>query len=204
MTENQKTGFLIGGICLLAIAVIAAPSIYSSFHHRSLLLQLDDPNPAVRVAAIRATEHEGHVDMLMKALQDEDADVRLVAAMHLQRRRAEAAPSIKALIAALKDEHAGVRHEAAVALSAIGAPAAPALVEALTDPDPRVRSGAIVGLGDVARPKDWRKRPPEERALVIPAMEKLLEDDDPEVRQKAAAFLEYFGRSTTKDEPPWR
>jgi HEAT repeat protein len=201
MTENQKTSFLIG-ICLLVGAVIAAPSIYSAFYHRSLLLRLNDPNPAVRVASIRATGYEGHVDMLMKALRDEDADVRLVAAMHLRGRRAEAVPSIKALIAALKDEHAGVRHEAAVSLSAVGAPAAPALVEALTDPDPRIRSGAIIGLGDVARPKGWRKRPPEERALVIPVMEKLLEDDDPEVRRKAAAFLEYFGRSTTEDEPP--
>jgi len=152
--------------------------------------RLDDPNPAVRVAAIRATGYEGHVEVLANALQDEDADVRLVAAMHLKRRGSAAAPIIKDLIAVLKDEHRGVRREAAEALSFIGAPTAPALVEALANPDPRVRAAAIIGLGD--RPKDWRKRSPEELALVLPALKKLLKDDDPEVRRRAAKLLEHL------------
>jgi HEAT repeat protein len=166
-------------------------------------LRLDDPNPAVRVAAIRATGYEGHVEMLMKALQDEDADVRLVAAMHLQRRRAEAAPSAKALLmASVKEDHAGVRREAAAALRAIGAAAEPTLIEALGDPNPRVRAKAARALSVVAfmqpeRPPSVKEWPPstDELASAAVALEKVLQDEDAEVRENAADSLAYIRRA---------
>jgi HEAT repeat protein len=193
MSENQKTALLVAGICVVIVAVIAIPLINSDLGHRSSRLRLDDPNPAVRVAAIRATGREGYVDVLANALQDEKADVRLIAAMYLQGRGSAAAPITQALISALKDEHAGVRRQAAEALSAIGAPAAPPLVKALSDPNPFVRAGAALGLSDVAHPKDFRRRSPEERALVIPALEKLLTDESPEVRRNVQKALKDIG-----------
>src|SRR5579885_2898588 len=116
----------------------------------------------------------------------------MVAAMYLASRREEAGPSAKALVALLKDKHEGVRREAVTALSAIGAPAAPALVEALADPDPGVRNAALDGLGNIGRPKEERLRSPEERALVISALQRLRRDDDPHVRQKAIMLLRYL------------
>src|SRR5262249_35933617 len=121
--------------------------------------------------------------------------VRLLAAMYLAGRREEAGPSVKALVALLKDKHEGIRREAITALSAIGAPAAPALVEALSDPDPRVRDGALDGLGNIGRPKEERLRSPEERALVISTLQRIMRmDDDANIRQKARALFRYLRR----------
>src|SRR5262245_23335282 len=45
--------------------------------------RLDDPTPANRAAAIRQMSPGGNERALIKALQDEDSDVRLVAVMAL-------------------------------------------------------------------------------------------------------------------------
>ncbi|HWG47142.1 MAG TPA: HEAT repeat domain-containing protein [Gemmataceae bacterium] len=196
MTAHQKNGFRIAGIGLAIAAVLAVPFIYSAFCHRRIRLRLDDPSPAVRVAALRATGYEGNVDLLMKGLQDEDADVRLVAAMQLQRRGAQAAPSARALVvASLKDNHVGVRREAAEALHDIGAAAAPALIEALGDPDPRIRAKAAGALCVVAATS--REQPPSADALASAAvaLENVLHDEDAEVQKNAADSLDYIRRA---------
>jgi HEAT repeat protein len=161
---------------------------------------LDDPNPAVRVAALRAFGWNGNVALSTRALQDEDADVRLVAAMYLPSRKENAELSVKPLIALLKDKHEGVRRAAIEKLSAIGAPAVPALLEALADPDPRVRAGAVEGLGDVGRWKDERHRSQQELAQVIPSLEKLKKDEDSEVRRQAKRILRYLHGQSPDDE----
>ncbi len=189
MKRDRRARLIIWGSVLLVAIAIVVPSVTLAIRHRGPVATLQDPNPAVRIAALRAAGNEGHVDLLIQGLQDEDADVRLISAMYLKRPENATAPIIEALIAALRDKHAGVRREAAESLSYIGAPAAPALVTALADSDPRVRIGAILGLSD--RPKDIRKRSPEERALVIPAMEKLLKDEDLKVRGRAERFLRF-------------
>ena len=206
--EGKRALWFFGRTAALVLPMAAVPILtfslpdgeYTSLPHGGYTATLDDPNPAVRAAAVRATGWHGHVDLLTRALHDEDADVRLVAIMYLRWRREEAGPSAKALIALLKDEHESVRREAIEALSAIGAPAVPALMEALADPDPRVRAGAIEGLGNVGRPKEGRKRSPEERALLIPVLEKLQEDEDPGVRQKAVGLLRHLRRQPRNDE----
>lgn len=197
--ESKRALWFFGRAAALIVPMAAVPILTFTFLYWRHAPTLDDPNPAVRAAAVRATGWEGHVDLLTRGLQDEDADVRLVAAMYLKRRREKAGPSAEALVALLKDKHEGVRREAVEALSAIGVPAAPALVKALADPDARVRAAALDGLGNIGRPKEGRMRPPEERALVIPALERLRRDDDPEVRQKARKLLRYL-RQQPKDE----
>jgi HEAT repeat protein len=196
MTPEGKRamGFFCRAAALL-VPMVAVPILTLIYLNWRPSVSLDDPNPAMRVAAVRSTGSHGDVDLLMRALQDEDADVRLISAMYLAGRREEAGPSVKALVALLKDKHEGIRREAITALSAIGAPAAPALVEALSDPDPRVRDGALDGLGNIGRPKEERLRSPEERALVISTLERLMRtDDDANIRQKARALLRYLRR----------
>src|SRR5262249_47647121 len=108
---------------------------------------LHDPNPAVRVAAIRAC-YRSDPDAVINALQDPDSDVRLVAAMHLGWADPLPAQSAQALVAALKDKHAGVRREVAEALGALGPRATETLAAALRDDHPWARAGAALALSN--------------------------------------------------------
>lgn len=192
--ESKRVLWFFGRAAALIVPMAVVPTLTFTLQNWRHADTLDDPNPAVRAAAVRATGWHGHVELLTQALQDEDADVRLVAAMYLKSRREKAGPSAEALVALLKDKHEGVRREAVEALSAIGFPAVPALVKALADPDPRVRIAALDGLGNIGRPKEERMRPPEERAMVIPVLRRLRRDNDPEVRQKAGELLRYLSQ----------
>ena len=193
--EGKQAIWIFCCAAALLVPMVAVPVLTLTLLYGKPTPSLDDPNPAMRVAAVRATGSHGDVDLLMRALQDEDKDVRLVAAAYLAGRREEAGPSAKTLVSLLKDKHEGVRREASRALSAIGAPAASALVEALSDPDPRVRNAALDGLGDIGRPKEERLRSPEERALVISALQRIMRnDDDANIRQKARALFRYLRR----------
>ncbi len=200
--EVKRAWWLLCRAAALLVPMVAVPILTLTFSNWRPTASLDDPNPAMRVAAVRATGSHGDVDLLTRALQDEDADVRLIAAMYLAGRREEAGPSVKALVALLKDKHEGIRREAITALSAIGAPAAPALVGALSDPDPRVRDGALDGLGNSGRLKDPpRLRSPEERASVLSALERIMRmDDDANIRQKARALFRYLRRQARGED----
>jgi vesicle coat complex subunit len=179
---------VLGGVLIVA-AVVAALVGASVFGQRKALATLDDPNPAVRLAAVRAMSREGNIVPLLKALHDEDADVRLVAVQRLGGPGRNGDTRARALIEALRDPHKGVRREAAEALYFTGSEAVPLLVEALKNPDPHVRGGAALALSDVAAPKDGRPRSTEEANLVIPALEKLTQDEDAEVRRNAEQAL---------------
>ncbi len=72
MKLDRQTRLIICSSTLLVVAGIVTFAI----RYRRAAASLNDPNPAVRVATLRATGYEGHVDLLRKALQDEDADVR--------------------------------------------------------------------------------------------------------------------------------
>src|SRR5262245_41325689 len=160
------------------------------FWNRRPSARWQDMSPAMRVAAIRDTRATPDVDLLLQALTDEDTDVRLVAVMHLRGLESRGAEIARALIEALKDSHAGVRREAAESLSKIGPESGPALTEAPKDPNPRVRAGAALALGDIGSVMGMgRVRPDGEARRIEPLLQKLLEDDDPEVRQNAAHTL---------------
>jgi len=158
---------------------------------------LKDKDPAMRVAALRAMRWHGDVNLLIGALRDENADVRLLAAEYLDgpgpqlgEFDPEGEKRAAALVGALKDPHAGVRRMAAESLCLIGPESAPALIQALTDPDPRVRAGAALALGDVGVYKVKRGRAPDEVQTITPLLNKLLTDKDAEVRRNAAHTLE--------------
>lgn len=130
MTAEGKRALLISCYAAaLFVPIIAVPWITLSLPDWRNAPTLDDPNPAVRVAALRAIGSRGHVDLLIRGLQDEDADVRYVAAVELPARGRDAGSHVKELIALLKDEHKHVRGAAIGTLNAIGVPANPALLE---------------------------------------------------------------------------
>ena len=153
-----------------------------------------DENPAVRATAIRAMGWYGDANLLIEALRDENADVRLLAAQHLGGEGPQGERRAAALVDALKDPHAGVRRVAAESLCSIGSESAPALIKALTDPDPRMRAGAALSLGDVGMDRESRQRAPNEVQTITPLLNKLLDDEDAEVRRNAAGALEVLIR----------
>jgi HEAT repeat protein len=153
-----------------------------------------DPNPAVRVAAIRALGWHEDASFLIPALRDENADVRLMAAMRLGGAGAGGTERAKALVEALDDPHLGVRREASEALCSIGPKSGPVLCRALGDPRPRVRAGAARALSGAGCGNDGRQRAPGERDTALPLLRKLLADEDAEVRDNAATALQRIAR----------
>jgi HEAT repeat protein len=193
----------------LVLAFLAVGAVFWWVQSRKdeVAARLKDPSPAVRVAAIREADRTPDEDLLIAALSDEDADVRLVAAQRLRGHGPEAAKRARALIVALKDEHAGVRREAAESLYWMGPGSGPALIGALNDPNPRVRAGAALALGDVGAIMGvQREREPGEADAVRPLLTHLLSDEDVEVRRNAARTLKVLARQGPEVEtsPPPR
>jgi HEAT repeat protein len=182
---------------LLVLALVAARLLSAHLGTADAAARLKDPNPAVRVAAIRDAPGAVSADLLLAALKDPDADVRLVAAQHLGYRGDER--NLRALVEALGDPHAGVRREAAEALCLIGAPAVPLLCEALQSPDPHVRAEAAIALSNVAQPKTPRGRDKAELDTVLPLLRSLLKDEDADVRRNAELTLKDLSRHMQRD-----
>lgn len=183
-------------VVLLALALGAAAVLSARRDTANAAAMLQDPSPAVRVAAIRDSHERLPDHLLIEALKDADADVRLVAA---QRLRGQDETTIRALIASLGDRHAGVRREAAESLCLIGAPAVPLLCEALKSPDPHVRAEAAVALSNVAQPKTPRGRDKAELDTVLPLLRSLLKDEDADVRRNAERTLQDLSRHVRRD-----
>jgi HEAT repeat protein len=86
---------------------------------------------------------------LMKALGDNDADVRAWSAQAIGDIGPDAAEAVPALIALLRNQDVGSRNSAAIALRGIGPEAKsalPALREALSDPNKDVRRFAAAAI----------------------------------------------------------
>jgi HEAT repeat protein len=182
--KSRRAVFVVA-VVLIAVAVV---TLWVVIRSRRLDAELHDPSPAVRLAAVRTLDRNADVDLLIAALKDDDADVRLVAAWRLGGTPGPAEKRVSALIEALKDRHAGVRRAAAESLWSIGPASGPALIAALKDPNPRLRAGAIFALQSEYH-KEERKRAPGEVEAIRPLLEDLLHDDDPEVRRNAEKFL---------------
>jgi HEAT repeat protein len=190
-----KGGATWATVLLVLVLLVAGARWVARLGAANTAARLKDPSPAVRVAAIRDSQERIPDDLLIEALKDEDADVRLVAARYLHGRNDS---SIRALLDALRDKHAGVRRQAAESLCEIGAPAVPRLCEALNDPDPRVCAGAALALSDVAGPKGGRQRDQAELDTVIPLLRALLKDEDAEVRRNAERALKELSWHATR------
>ncbi len=116
---------------------------------------LDDENPAVRAAAVRSLPLRGNEERLIAALEDENADVRLLAAGRLGGATEKRAEGIAALVGALKDPHAGVRRQAVWSLEAM--------------------------LSNGKEPTPWAEQV---RPIILEALDRQAKDADPEVRRR--------------------
>lgn len=161
-----------------------------------LIAELDDEDPAVRVAACYFLGLVGRFDgplssvaeeAILRALTDEDKCVRSAAAYALGLSSPSADKAVPALRAALDDEALAVRHEAAWALNQHGwevAAAAETLGRDLKDERSavwRIFSARELGHFDAETPG------------VVPALIEALKDEDERVRQAVAEALGEMG-----------
>ncbi|GHH78283.1 fumarate reductase/succinate dehydrogenase flavoprotein-like FrdA [Streptomyces sulfonofaciens] len=144
---------------------------------------LDDPDVAVRIAAVRALVSVDASESLTHAVSDPSREVRVATAKALatlasSTARAEPAPAA-ALGRLTRDSDALVRGAAFEGLAAAGCSreTAAAAVDALADPAWQVRRGAATALGSA----------PDEEA--VPALAKALGDTNADVRKAAVLAL---------------
>ncbi len=181
----------VGVVLALGVAVVLVFVIPS----RRLDAELRDPNPAVRAAAVRSLDAESDSDQLLAALQDENADVRLLSAMQLGSRRPGrtgpwAEKEADGLIEALKDRHTSVRREAAEALGCLWPCSEVALRRGLKDADARIRAGAAFAVSRAPDGMAGREVTSAQAESLRPLLRDLLGDDDPDVRANAARALD--------------
>jgi HEAT repeat protein len=130
------------------------------------------------------TAAESAIAELIKALKDEDGQVRHNAVLALWNIGSES--SVPALVEVLRDSNALVRADAAVALRQVGPQAkgvVPALVRNLNDEDDWVRVTTAEVLGDIGPAAE----------LAVPALIDALKDPDVRVRRAAACALGQIG-----------
>ena len=129
-------------------AVLALGRIAPNSSVEAIAELLEDPRPEMRFSAVWTLSSlgEGHAATIATALDDEDAEVRLLTAQCLG--DLEAGDYVDAIASLLDDDFEMVRFVAATALAALGdVRGAPALRAALSRPDRAFP--AAIGLGDL-------------------------------------------------------
>jgi HEAT repeat protein len=183
---------------------------------KHLVPLLDHRRPEVRLAALRLIHEMGEIKVpipaLIKALKDENREVRQMGFTIIDRERQAAAPAVPVLIEKLQGMNAAERVDAAYALGWMGQvsqPAVPALLEAARSKDEALRTAALSTLA-VLRPPAGDALPlytaaaecgSAQQARVVlaplaafgkegvPALTIALRHKDTEVRKRAAQWL---------------
>lgn len=194
---------IILAIVLLSAAVLVGWVAQPLFPQSNLFLQLTtkkavqraseqiplllDDNLEVREQAFQELQALGinaSLLALVRALKNQDWQIRTIAAYTLGRFGTEANPAISDLSAAIKDENADVRLAVAQALGNIGSEkGVPALIQALQDKDENVRVSAATALSKLGT-----KAQPASSALT-----KALWDGNWFVRRQASETLSVLG-----------
>src|SRR5260370_30570535 len=107
-----STGAVIG--LLLGILTVAIPQKGRSIDVRRAL-HSDDP--VLRAEAVRQLGKDGDQQLLQEALEDKDADVRLLAVLQLGGRKRDNVETARILVHCFKNDDAAVRRAAAWQLS---------------------------------------------------------------------------------------
>jgi HEAT repeat protein len=145
--------------------------------------EAEDRQKAVTALSLHiGPEGKAAVPDLTRALKDEEAGVRALAASALGIIGKEAKSAVPALVEALKDKDSGVRTNAAGTLSLLGPEAkaaVPGLIEVLKHESPDLRAAAAGVLGDIGRGA----------GPATPALVEALKDKEARVRAAAAEAL---------------
>ncbi len=169
----------------------------------SLVRNLSDPNPKVRLAAAQVLESRGEsarpaARALIERLSDPNPFVRWVAVRTLGRFRSPAAPgAVEGLGNTLMDRDLSVRIAAANALESLGAeagPAIPALLASANRGDADYREAALRAIGTAGPfvPSTVILR--EKRGqVIVPVVARELSNPDVRVRRAAALALGRLG-----------
>jgi RNA polymerase sigma factor (sigma-70 family) len=193
----------------------------------ALLQSLKGKDNEVRKWAAEAVgrigpEAKDAVPVLIEFLQDKDIDLRTKTVYALARIAPESKSAIPALIKLMKDEDQNVRGVAPFALSRFGHEGVAPLIEALKDPDNKVRAGAAGCLSQVRgeakaavpvliqalRDKDELVRKTAALALhnlgseAVPALVEALKDKDPVIRAGSVQVLSNIGAPTASSALP--
>jgi HEAT repeat protein len=165
----------------LAVALTAAHWDSGS----SLPALLADPDPDVRAGAVAALARipgRPHLDLIVRALDDSAAPVRIAALIALRDYRADATKHLARIAELASDRDPGVRGEVATTLGvAREREASQTLVTLLDDPDERVQVRAIYGIKNMAY------------TGASPLLARLAESDRAQVKQAAILTLEVLG-----------
>ena len=196
------------------VATYTLSTIGSSKAAPALITALNDRDERIRDLATGALSRIGKdaVEPLTIAAKSENVDVRLAAINALGGMARQ--DTIPILHAALKDEEPMIRDAAVAALGNTGsAKAVPALTEAIQNKDVKVRADAVqalVKLGadslsvlvEASKDKDWQVRRVATDGMgmlassdAVPALNRLLLDDDERVRSAAALAIAKVGPS---------
>src|SRR5438093_469085 len=119
---------VLGGLLVLALGYAG----YAYSHRSQLLNALHDPDPVIRMDAVRKAGKGGHEEVLIEALHDDDPDIRYVAAWGL---RAGSEKNVRALLELFKDDQAYVRELALKKLRYLPAGGRPFLYKGVEDAD---------------------------------------------------------------------
>ena len=180
---------------MLGRSVVRVPAVRDT-----LLMALKDRDASVRAIAAAAlgafSEDRGARSALRQAMDDPDLRVRATASASLAvGRRAARAETLAELATAFGGDQSrsGIDRE----VETDPAHAASRLIEALRDPNPRVRAAAARGLGEVG-PEAAREKAAVE-ALIVG-----LDDRDPSVRRACASTLGRLGPAAASAAGPLR
>lgn len=177
------------------IAGLVAACFFAVSYHRGRDVHdlppadLHSADPGIRVYAMRRLAGQLTFEQLRERIDnDEDGDVRLLAAMELCGRK-----HYRDIALLLGDRHEGIRREAAGVLG--GAHQFELVKDALVHNDPRMRIGGLRALSPPGRDKGWRNWNDEHHDELAEIARRLANDDpDPEVRAAAKDALDAKGR----------
>lgn len=179
------------GLLCAALVALQVPAL-----RRPLIASLASGGPtATRAFALQRVEGPGVGAVLVAALEDDSATIRVAAMRRLLALPEEQRPGaseadgaldegvIRALLEAARDEREEVAKEASKTFQALGAPAAPGLAAQLSDPELVLRQTAVAQLINLGA----------EAAPAAPGLIKALQDDNAGVRALALAALAAAG-----------
>jgi len=198
MANRKGWLFFFGGLLLLGLIYLG---VHNPWRHAQLAKALHDPDPVIRMNAVRKAAKAGFEDLLIEASHEDDADIRYVAAWDLG--GTGSAEMVHALLELFKDDHTYVRERALETLKYLSPIARKFLYKEVEHEDPRIRAATAYALvyvppirvvmGSAMPPPP---RPPKDKEIVVTLMTRLLKDDNVEVRKAAYFCLFSYGLGT--------